>query len=475
LIALVSIAQIQAQDYSPNTLSIDSLVPDNQADESAKSIDSIDNIDNIDSIDNIDTVSTEETAVSSGFSGPEELASIPIMPETIISAGILVDGLEFDIPMPWGQQEFEKFRASFLTPGGRKWLTAVMQNSLAYLDYVEERIETYGLPKELAFLPVIESEYSPYAVSRSGATGIWQFMKNSIAGYGLSISDWTDDRKDFMKSTDAALRKLRDNNSVLNDWLLALAAYNAGVGAVTRAIRSTNSETVDFWYLYDRKILSKEPMSYIPKFLAVASILRYPELHGFPGEWGDRHAWETIETTRQVDMNILAQKAKIPLEVLKKGNAELKYHITPPSSSHVVKVPAPMADTARAILSDTSSPLFKYDIYTVKSGDTMSEIAQRFGTPLAIILQANPGVRADRIRIGQALVIPHLPGRSVAKSQNSPGESLNFSSSYTVKSGDTLWDIAIRFGISPEVLADKNGISMNSTLRIGQRLKVPPL
>ena len=182
-----------------------------------------------------------------------------------------------------------------------------------------------------------------------------------------------------MKSTDAALRKLRDNNNILNDWLLALAAYNAGLGAVSRAIKASNTATVDFWHLYDKKALSKEPMSYVPKFLAVSSILRYPELHGFPAEWGNRHAWEAIETMRQVDMNILSQKAGIPLEILKKGNAELKYHITPPSSAHLVKVPAPMADSARAVLEDTSSPLFKYEIYSVRSGDTMSEISQQIG------------------------------------------------------------------------------------------------
>jgi membrane-bound lytic murein transglycosylase D len=406
---------------------------------------------------------------------PQEPLFAPTLPETIISSGILVDGLEYDIPMPWGQEEFERHRASFLTPGGRKWLSMVMQNSLPYLGYVEDRIKAQGLPRELAFLPVIESEYSPFAVSRSGATGLWQFMKNSIAGYGLLISDWQDDRKDFMKSTDAALNKLSDNLKSFGDWNLALAAYNAGSGAVSRAIKNATIAQADFWHLYDAKRLPKESMSYVPKFLAVASILRYPELHGFPAEWGRTHEWESIETTRQVDLGVLAQRTGIKLEILKNANAELKYHITPPSARHSVKVPAEMAENVKAVMSDSSSPLFRYEIYKVKSGDTMSGIAHRYGTPLSIIIQANPGVKADRIKIGQSLVIPRLPGSADTQSSKLQGEGVDFSSSYSVRSGDTLWDIAIRFGVSPEILAKKNGLALDGVLRIGQKLKVPSI
>lgn len=394
------------------------------------------------------------------------------VPDTILSAGILVDGLQYGIPMPWGHEEFENLRASYLTAGGKKWLSAVMERSLPYLAYIEEKIEEYHLPKELTFLPVIESEYSPFAVSRSGATGIWQFMRNSISGYDMSISDWTDDRKDFMKSTDAALKKLQENYKALGDWPLAIAAYNAGLGALSRAVKASGSDEIDFWSLYESKKLSREPLSYVPKFLAVASILSYPELHGLPSEWGEKHSWEALETTRQVDLNVLSERTGISLDTLKQGNAELKYSITPPNSSYSVKVPAGMASAVRNVLDDTSSPLFKYAIYKVKSGDTLSVIAQRYATPLSIILQANPGIKPDKIKIGQTIIIPHLSGIS-ASPKASSSESLSFSDSYTVKKGDTLWDISLLFNVHPDTLADKNGIGVNSVLRIGQKLKVP--
>ncbi len=406
---------------------------------------------------------------------PAAAAAASAIPEFIVSSGILVDGLQYDIPMPWGHEQFEELRASYMTSGGRKWLNAVMERALPYLAYVEEKIEEYKLPKELVYLPVIESEYSPYAVSRSGATGIWQFMRNSISGYGITISDWKDERKDFMKSTDAALQKLRDNYKVLGDWLLAIAAYNAGLGAVSRAVKSSTGESIDFWHLYDSKKLAREPLSYVPKFLAVASILRYPELHGLADGWGEPRDWEALETNRQVDLQVLSERTGIPLEVLKQGNAELRYHVTPPTASHMVKVPAESAEAARTVLSDTSTPLFKYDIYKVKSGDTLGAIAQRYRTPLDIITQANPGIKADKIKIGQTLIIPHLGNEAPASASAGKADNAGreFSVSYTIKKGDTLWEISLKFNVQPDELARQNGISVNSVLRIGAKLKVP--
>ena len=392
-------------------------------------------------------------------------------PEIILSAGILVDGLQYDIEMPWGQPKFEEIRASYLTSGGKRWLMTVMERSLPYIDFIEQKIGEYKLPRELAYLPVIESEFSPLAVSRSGATGLWQFMRNSISGYDMTISDWKDDRKDFMKSTDGALRKLEDNYDALDDWLLAIVAYNAGMGAVQRAMKSAGSDPKDFWHLWESGKLSRESTVYVPKFLAVASILRYPELHGLPAEWGERHSWEVLETKRQVDLTVLAERAGISLDLLKQGNAELEYHITPPSETHLVKVPASKAEEVRSVLEDTSSPLFRYDIYKVKSGDTLSAIAKRYSTLLSMIIDANPGIKADKIRIGQTIIVPKLSGKPATAAKASAPAAAG--ATYIVKKGDTLGDIAFRLKVKATSLASVNGIGIDSILRIGQKLKVP--
>ncbi|MDX9784175.1 MAG: LysM peptidoglycan-binding domain-containing protein [Spirochaetia bacterium] len=412
--------------------------------------------------------STDEPAGK--VEAPEDFTPIVINP--LMSAGIFVDGLEYDIEMPWGHQEFEELREFYLSAGGKKWLKTVMQRSLPYLAFVEEKIHELELPRELLYLPIIESEYSPYAVSRSGATGIWQFMRNSIDGYGLTINEWKDDRRDFMRSTTGALSKLRDNYKALGDWSLAIAAYNAGLGAVGRAVRNAKGDSIDFWHLYESKKLPKESLAYVPKFLAVASILRFPELHGVEYSWGDTLSWEAIELDRQVDIGLVAEKTGIDLDLLKRGNAELNYNITPPGKGQVLKVPSESAEAVKKLLADTSAPLFRYDIYTVKSGDTLSVIAKRYSTPLSIVIDANPGIKPDRIKIGQRLIIPHLSAAKVLASSDSR-TNVVFDSYYTIKKGDTLGKISSLYSINPIVLADANNIGLNSILRIGQRLKVP--
>jgi len=133
-----------------------------------------------------------------------------------------------------------------------------------------------------------------------------------------------------------------------------------------------------------------------------------------PDEWGEKHDWTTVETSRQVDLSILAQKADIPLDILKCGNAELRYNITPPVDTHTVKVPAEKAEVVKTVLEDTSAPLMNYNIYKVKSGDTLSKIAQAYKTPINLILKANPGVNANKIAVGQTLMIPCISGSAGA-------------------------------------------------------------
>lgn len=377
--------------------------------------------------------------------------------------------LQYDIAMPWGHELFEKYRQYYLSDPGRKILLSTMKKAAPFMDYIQAKVAEYGVPKELAFLPVIESAFSPFAVSRSGATGIWQFMRNSIQGYGMTISDWVDDRRDFMKSTDAALNKLVDNYHDLKDWPLAIAAYNAGLGAVRRGV-SKNDESADFWQIYDKGLISRQALDYVPKFLAVASILRYPDLYGLELP-SSTVKWETISLNRQVDLKLLAAKAEIPLDTLKLGNAELHYTITPPEDDHILKVPADKTDQVKAILADPSAPLVHYEIYKVKEGDTLTAIAKRFGISMSMIAKVNGGINPDRLRIGQKLMIP-LSLQPLNGSSGSDQSTVSLAT-HTVQKGDTLYSLARRYGTTAQKLASLNGISMESILRIGQKLRVP--
>lgn len=376
--------------------------------------------------------------------------------------------LQYGIPMPWGHELFEKYRQYYLSDGGRKILLATMQRAAPFMDYIQSKVAEYGVPQELAYLPVIESSFSPFAVSRSGATGIWQFMRNSIVGYGMSITEWVDDRRDFMKSTDAALNKLIDNYKDLKDWPLAIAAYNAGLGALRRAVNATGGDT-DFWNIYEKGLVSRQALDYVPKFLAVASILLYPELYGLELP-SSSIKWEAIPLDRQVDIKLLAAKAEIPLDTLKLGNAELHYTITPPENTHLLKIPADKSEQVKAILSDPNAPLVHYEIYKVKEGDTLTAISKRYGISISMIAKVNTGLNPDRLRIGQILMIP-LSLQPLQGSGSSGGSAQT--STHTVQKGDTLYGLARRYGTTAQKLANLNGINLNSILRIGQKLKVP--
>ena len=378
----------------------------------------------------------------------------------------------YTLELPYGEPQFERFRAAYLSPGGRKWIEAVRERSLAYSSYIRGRIAFYGIPEELFFLPFIESEYSPKAVSRSGAAGLWQFMRNSVDGYDIRIDDWIDERKDFMKSTDAALRKLRYNHDRFGDWLLAIAAYNCGAGAMERAVKAGGSR--DYWILRERGALPPETAAYIPKFLAVVSVAMHAGRNGLEMSWTPSVQWVRISLDRPVDISMLASAAGVPLDTMRAGNPELRYGVTPPEGRYAVKVPADAEGNVREALASRERLMNVY-MHLVRSGDTVSAISRHYEVPVAMVARLNPGLDPDRIRIGQTIVVPAFKDKKPYVSEQATGDELSFSGSHRVIKGDTLWSLSLRYGVQPEVLAARNGMNLASVLREGMSLLVPIL
>ncbi|MEI6387647.1 MAG: LysM peptidoglycan-binding domain-containing protein, partial [Spirochaetota bacterium] len=406
------------------------------------------------------------------------LPAVPAVPAVPVGPAVpaaLKDAL-YDLDIPWGEPAFEKWRAAYLGADGKKWLSVALGRGQPWMAYIMERIDFYRLPRELAWLPLIESEYSLRAVSKSGAAGLWQFMRNSIAGYGMRIDDWVDERRDFMKSTDAALRKLADNHASLHDWNLALAAYNMGLGAITRAVKASGS--TDFFALRDGGYLSKETSSYVPKFLAVASILKYPARNGMPLDWSPPVEWESIELARPVDLGLLAAQAGLAPETLTSANAELRFAVTPPWKGYILKVPLGSADAVVKALDDPDAKLIQYAIHRVRSGDSVSALARAYGAPIAMVVEANPGLDPAKIRIGQTLLLPVLKEGATAPELAKPDladETVEFGGTYIVQKGDSLWGIALKHEVRPETLAAKNSLELTSVLREGMVLEVPTI
>ncbi len=385
---------------------------------------------------------------------------------------------DYGIQMPWEQESFEAIRTAYLTPDGKKWLTAILERAKPFLPYIEERVRFYGLPDELAFLPVIESEFSPLNISKSGAAGLWQFMRNSISGYGMRIDDWVDERRDFMKSTDGALRKLADNFTAFGDWSLAIAAYNCGDGALAHAISAAKRDGAlapDYWELRKRGLLNPETAGYVPKFLAVASILRYPGRNGLDQRWDEPVSWESVVPGRPVDLKLLSEQAGVPLDLLREANPELRYGVTPPGPGYALKVPAAAAAAVRAVIEDPTRKLVRYYLHTVRSGDTLSGIARRYGTPMPAIVDSNPGLRPERIMLGQVLVVPALKDAPPPEPEKAADDLPAFTSSCVVAKGDTLWSLSLRYEVQPELIAERNGLTLASVIHEGMTLRVPIL
>jgi len=375
-----------------------------------------------------------------------------------------------------GQINF--YHQKYTEGNGREWLARVLQRGDLYRDYIIRRLEEYQVPRELLFLPVIESAYSGNAVSRSGAVGLWQFMLNSIAPYDITIDKWVDDRRDFWKATEASIKKLIYNHSVLDDWLLALAAYNCGLGKITRTIEKTGIR--DFWTLAEKGHLPYETAHYIPKFLAIAGICSYPGRYGFALQWEEPFLWEKIALDQAVDLRILAREAGIPYEVLVQGNLELRYRVSPPGDhNYFLKVPAVFSDVVRETLERKDHKLMKFHIYEICSGDTLYDLSLHYGISVDMIKEYNSGINPRALRIGQRILVPLLKdiaayqGKKQAGSGRTASSGLPFTGTYTVQQGDTLWAIARRHGISPEELADKNLLTLDTVIHGGLVLKVP--
>jgi membrane-bound lytic murein transglycosylase D len=330
-----------------------------------------------------------------------------------------------------------------------------------YLAFIRREIEERALPPELIYLPVIESQFLASAVSRSGAAGLWQFMKNSSGPFDMKTNDWMDERRDFWKSTQGALRKLEENYKSLGDWALALAAYNAGLGAVTRAVRSSGIR--DYWLLSEKKLLKSETIHYVPKLLAVAHILSNARRFGLSPRWPQDPQWVRVAAERSADLNILAAEAGVDAETLKSANRELSFNVTPPGENYYLKVRAADAEKISAVLARKDLQLVKYYFHTIHSGDTLLALANHYGIKVNQILDANPGTQAQYLRIGARLLIPAF--RDAEPYRRPAASSLVFDGNHLVKRGETLWSIAMAYDVDPEVLAEVNGMALNDILR----------
>lgn len=360
------------------------------------------------------------------------------------------------------------------------YLERMSRRATRYLYYTVSEAERRNMPTELALLPVIESAYDPFAYSHANAAGMWQFIPGTARYMGVKQNEWFDGRRDIIESTRAAYDFLNLLYQKFGDWQLVLAAYNAGPGAVQRAIDRNRADGLptDFWSLR----LPAETRSYVPRFLAVAQIVKTPEAYGVNlRPVLNQPFFRVVEIHNQVDMPQAASIAGVSLKEFYQLNPGFKRQATDPEGPHRLLVPAVLPLDFEADIAALPVPeAVVTQTYAVKKGDTLFRIARKFGLTPAALRDLNK-LKSDKVPVGRVLTIArgnaspeYLALRQEMKLDRSPlapRKELR-SRIYKVKRGDTLASVARRHGTSVKALARLNHVSTRARLRPGQVLTV---
>ncbi len=360
-----------------------------------------------------------------------------------------------------------------------EYIERVFTRAAPYLHYIVSQVEARGLPLELALLPIIESAFQPYAYSSARATGLWQFMSATGGRFGLKQDWWYDGRRDVVSATQAALDYLTYLHDMFDgNWLHAIAAYNCGEGNVSKAIKRNKaaSKKIDFWNLK----LPAETRGYVPRLLAMSRVVANPEVYGFSIEgMPDEPYFQRVETGGQISMEVAAELAGVTLEEMYDLNPAHHRWATDPTGPHFLLVPVGAADAFMAsLLLLTPDQRMRVERYTVREGDTVTSIAQRFGTTAQHLRELNELGTANTIKTESELRVPSsvsslpplvLQAAARVDARNRPGP---VSAVHVVRRGDSLWSIARRHNMDVIALARLNRIDPNDTLRAGQKLKL---
>jgi len=263
------------------------------------------------------------------------------------------------------------------------------------------------VPEDIVFLSLIESGFNPNAYSIANAAGPWQFIASTAKRYGLEINWWKDERRDPIKSTEAAADYLKDLHGMFGSWNLAMAAYNAGEGRIMKAMKRSKAD--DYWDLLGTKHIRTETKEYVPRFIAASMIAANPSEFGFKEiDYNAPLSYDEVELEYPIDLAVAAECAGTTVEEIKKLNPELRRWCTPPDADkYIIKVPEGTADAFVEKLSAmTEEERFTIDRYIVKKGDTFKSISARKGIPVPVILSLNAMEKIIPLKEGSTVYLP---------------------------------------------------------------------
>ncbi|WP_416677444.1 LysM peptidoglycan-binding domain-containing protein [Candidatus Pseudothioglobus sp. Uisw_016] len=361
-----------------------------------------------------------------------------------------------------------------------EYLSLISKRAEPFLYLVVSELEKQNVPIEIALLPIVESDYYPFSYSHGTAAGLWQFIPSTGRMYGLEEDWWHADRRDVLASTKAAANYLNDLNKMFKgDWLLSIAAYNAGPGRIQRAI-DTNiklGKKTDFWSLD----LPQETEKYVPKLLALSQVIKNPSRYNQKLlEIDNKPFLNEVELDSQFDLALISQWTGLSIDQIYNYNPGLKRWATPESLPYIMLLPEEVIDSFKDNLSKQGQrPKISWTRYKIKQGDSLSVIAQNYNTTIGQIMSVNE-LNNDAIRADKYLIVP-LAQKSegyYSLSDNQREKSrLNIQKNsekiiYTVVAGDSLWKISIKFDTTINNLLRWNQISPSDSLSIGKELVI---
>ena len=368
-----------------------------------------------------------------------------------------------------------------------KWFSArpeyierMMDRSQKYLFYVVGEVEKRGMPSEIALLPMIESAYNPIANSRSKAVGIWQFIPSTGRLYGLKQDWWQDKRRNVVDATNAALDYLQKLHALFGTWDLALAAYNAGEGTVSRAIAKNKAKGLPTDYANLK--LPAETKDYVPKLQAIKNIVSNPSQYGlYIDPIPNKPYFTYVEAPAVIDADLAANLAEISYDEFLLLNSEHRRPlIRTNEKTQKFILPINAADTFVKNLSQNEKPLVSWNIYKPKRNEKIKTIANKFDMEESDLIKANDLNPQKLIKPSSIILVAKKEGTETNAHQDidesiiqkdSKTEVSVSPNKYKVKSGDTLTKIAKKYGISVDELKDINQIT-TSDIQIGSTLQL---
>ncbi|MGL5317606.1 MAG: LysM peptidoglycan-binding domain-containing protein [Bacteroidales bacterium] len=390
----------------------------------------------------------------------------------------------------------------YYTGPRRKFVEQVLGLSQYYFPMIEQIFDAHGIPLELKYLAIVESALNPSALSKQGASGLWQFMLPTGKHFGLEISTLVDERRNPYQSTLAAAKYLKSLYNIYNDWTLAIAAYNCGPGNVNKAIKRTSGKK-DYWAIYYN--LPQGTREYMPLFIAINYIMKYHLEHEIcPSVCPIALDMDTVKINKTVHFNQIAKVTGLSVGELRAYNPQFKRDIIPGTQrTHTLRLPmaAMMAYVEQEdVILNTSGtshlrqtveigakatgtaaasaiPDGEYILHTIRSGETLGGIASKYKVKVTDLRKWN-NVANNNIRAGKKLKVY---GKSAASQNQASGESkapnttadVNSFKQYKVKSGDSFWNIAREHKTSVQKIMDINNMSKSSKLMPGQTIRVP--